>query len=153
MKVLIAADDSAHSERAVRFVSRIRWPAGSRVIVATVMPPPARTASAGQDDSVREKALARRRSHHEGVARHAQGKLRAAGLSTETRILEGDAREQLIQLVDNERIDLLVVGSRGHRGLLRLLLGSVSAHVVSHAHCSILVVRQATHKHGPGSGA
>lgn len=39
MKILIALDDSAHSARAVRFVLRMRWPAGSRVIVANVLAP------------------------------------------------------------------------------------------------------------------
>ena len=40
MRILIGVDQSPHSERAVRFVTRMRWPAGSRVIVASVMTPP-----------------------------------------------------------------------------------------------------------------
>ena len=41
--------------------------------------------------------------------------------------------------------DLIVVGSHGHRGFRRLLLGSVAESTVRHAHCSVLVV------HGPPS--
>jgi nucleotide-binding universal stress UspA family protein len=37
--------------------------------------------------------------------------------------------------------DLLVVGSRGHGGLLGALLGSVSTAVIHHATCPVLVVR------------
>lgn len=38
-------------------------------------------------------------------------------------------------------VDLIVVGTRGLGVFKRLLLGSVSKGVVSHAHCSVLVVR------------
>ena len=38
--------------------------------------------------------------------------------------------------------DLLVVGSRGHSTFKGMLLGSVSMHCVTHAHCPVLVVRQ-----------
>ena len=38
--------------------------------------------------------------------------------------------------------DLVVVGSHGYTGLKRLLLGSVAQSVVSHAPCSVEVVRK-----------
>ena len=38
MRVLIAVDDSVHSRRAVQFVSHMRWPAGSSMMVVNVMP-------------------------------------------------------------------------------------------------------------------
>lgn len=41
----------------------------------------------------------------------------------------------------NERIDLIVVGTRGLGGFRKLLLGSISSGVASHAPCSVLVVR------------
>jgi nucleotide-binding universal stress UspA family protein len=37
--------------------------------------------------------------------------------------------------------DLLVVGSRGHGEITGMLLGSVSLHCVTHAHCPVVVVR------------
>jgi nucleotide-binding universal stress UspA family protein len=38
--------------------------------------------------------------------------------------------------------DLLVLGNRGHSGFTSALLGSVSLHCVTHAHCPVLVVRE-----------
>jgi nucleotide-binding universal stress UspA family protein len=37
--------------------------------------------------------------------------------------------------------DLIVIGRRGLRGLAEMFLGSVSNHVIHHAHCSVLVVQ------------
>lgn len=39
--------------------------------------------------------------------------------------------------------DLLVVGSRGHGGFLSLLLGSTAHQVTRHAHCPVVVIRDA----------
>ena len=38
--------------------------------------------------------------------------------------------------------DLVVVGARGHGGMARLLLGSVSEKVLGHARCPVLIVKQ-----------
>jgi nucleotide-binding universal stress UspA family protein len=56
-----------------------------------------------------------------------------------TRLLRGRAAEQLIEASKGAR--LLVVGRRGTGGVLGAILGSVSSSLVSHAHCSVLVVR------------
>jgi nucleotide-binding universal stress UspA family protein len=45
-------------------------------------------------------------------------------------------------LVDaSEHADLLVVGHRGHGAFTGMLIGSVSIHCVTHAHCPVVVVR------------
>lgn len=47
---------------------------------------------------------------------------------------------EVLLAISNEA-DLLVVGSRGHGGFAGMLLGSVSNHVVQHAHCPVVVIR------------
>jgi nucleotide-binding universal stress UspA family protein len=71
-----------------------------------------------------------------------QTRLREAGFCVEGRVLDGDAREQMMELLDQERVDLLVLGCRGRGSLARLMLGSVSSYAVGHAPCSVLVVKQ-----------
>jgi nucleotide-binding universal stress UspA family protein len=51
--------------------------------------------------------------------------------------LTGDARHALVGETANT--GLLVMGSHGRDGLRRVLLGSVSAHVVAHAHCPVVI--------------
>lgn len=41
----------------------------------------------------------------------------------------------------SKNADLVVMGSRGHGGFAGMVLGSVSQHVVSHAHCPVVVIR------------
>jgi nucleotide-binding universal stress UspA family protein len=47
----------------------------------------------------------------------------------------------ILEAAGRDRSDLVVVGSRGLSGVARVLLGSVSEYVATHAHCSVLVVR------------
>ena len=66
------------------------------------------------------------------------GKIEEAGGNVaEAHLRMGRPVEEILGL--SER--LVVVGSRGHSGIKRLVLGSVSESVLSHAHCSVLVVR------------
>ena len=54
-------------------------------------------------------------------------------------VTEGHPKDVLVNA--SEGADLLVVGSRGHGGLAGMLLGSVSEHVIAHAHCPVVVIR------------
>ncbi|MGP8058233.1 MAG: universal stress protein [Acidimicrobiales bacterium] len=54
-------------------------------------------------------------------------------------VIEGHPAPVLID--ESARADLLVVGSRGHGEFVGMLLGSVSEHCVSNAHCPVVVVR------------
>ena len=59
-----------------------------------------------------------------------------AELIETTSIVQG-----IVELAAKENVDLIVMGTRGMTGFKKMLVGSVSDGVVSHAHCSVLVVR------------
>ncbi len=148
MKILIAVDDSPHSQRAVRFVARMRWPAGSRVLVASVVTPALTPPGVGTESGVPLliEVSEEQRQHANSVVSQAEAELREAGIATEHRVPTGDPRDALLRLASEERVDLLVVGSHGRTGFAKLLLGSVSSHAVTHAHCNVLVVKEETHE-------
>lgn len=64
---------------------------------------------------------------------------RTPAVDVTSAVEEGHPAEVLIER--SKECDLLVVGSRGHGGFAGMLLGSVSQHLVAHAHCPVVVVR------------
>jgi len=49
--------------------------------------------------------------------------------------------ETIIDCASEEKVDLIVLGTRGQGGFRKLLVGSVSSGVVTHADCNVLVIR------------
>jgi nucleotide-binding universal stress UspA family protein len=66
---------------------------------------------------------------------------RRAGVEAEVFARQGDAADAIIDIAEEQRCDLIVVGNRGMTGAKRFLLGSVPNRVSHHAPCSVLIVR------------
>ncbi len=65
-----------------------------------------------------------------------------AGVSqVETFARQGDAADAIVDVAEEQRSDLIVVGNKGMTGAKRFLLGSVPNKVSHHAPCSVLIVR------------
>jgi len=63
----------------------------------------------------------------------------AAGRPVTFRLLHGAAADIITELAAAEGFDLVAVGTHGHRGLRRLVLGSVAEAIIRHAPCSVLI--------------
>lgn len=140
MKILLAIDESKHSEDAVQGVTHFFKPQGTEVRIVQVLPPivlsappqMARGYAPELDDLVKDaRAL---------VDKHAQ-QLRAVGFQVDTLVERGGVRESIINCAADWKADVILLGSGGHKGVGRLVLGSVAESVVRHAPCSVLVVR------------
>ncbi|MCU1455728.1 MAG: universal stress protein A-like protein [Acidimicrobiales bacterium] len=59
----------------------------------------------------------------------------------EPRVEVGDPGQTICTLAAELQVDLVVIGSHGHGWLQRVLMGSVSHHVLQHAPCPVLMVR------------
>jgi len=62
------------------------------------------------------------------------------GIQCMIRVAEpGVPYQKIIELADNEKIDLIIMGTHGRTGISRLLAGSVTEEVIRHAPCPVLV--------------
>jgi nucleotide-binding universal stress UspA family protein len=66
----------------------------------------------------------------------------AQGVRATTRLLTGDAADEIVACADSLRADLIVIGSRGLGALGRMILGSVSRAVLHETRVPVLVVRE-----------
>lgn len=66
-----------------------------------------------------------------------------AGVKTEYTQLTGNPGRTICELANTWEANLILVGSRGLKGLQEMFLGSVSNYVTHHAPCSVLIVRTA----------
>jgi nucleotide-binding universal stress UspA family protein len=144
MRVLLATDGSDSAAAALKFLAGFPFPAGSEAIVLSVID----NRSFPLDDEFGDAFgidLQETREVQQGETERllaATGqRLREAGWAGATQIRNGDPAEEIIQAAEEQDVDLVVLGSHGTTGIGRFLLGSVSDRVLSHAPCSVLIVR------------
>ncbi len=78
------------------------------------------------------------------MLRETAEEIRAAGVEVTTYARQGDPAAALLDVAEERRADLIVVGNKGMTGADRFLLGSVPNKVTHHAPCSVLVIRVGT---------
>lgn len=67
------------------------------------------------------------------------------GIQAEMVVHKGFVPDSILAFAENQRADLLVMGTHGRRGLDRLAMGSVTEHVLRRAPCPVLAVRRPSH--------
>lgn len=117
-----------------------------RVVSTWIMAPGYRamdpTGGAFIDGELYTQLLNEARDQTQVVVDAAVARLRAAGLNAVAKVLEASAADGITS--EAGPTDLIVMGTRGHTGLKRLLLGSVARGVLHRAHSSVLFVPQAS---------
>lgn len=147
MKILLAADGSAPSEKAVSEVAHRPWPAGSSVEVLSVVEPVPLPATENwvAPDKYYQELLRAARNQAQAAIDKAVKLLRAshgASLEIITNVIEGHPQRVILDEAEAWGADLIVLGSRGLGAFRRFLFGSVAHAVASHATCSVEIVHR-----------
>ena len=141
MKVLLAIDSSALSEAVVSEVERRPWPPDTNVCVLTVIDLLALTSAVGYlEPFIKSENDAARALVH-SVAERLGGR----GLQSTAIAVEGYPGTSIVEEATKWGADFVFVGSHGHGGFVRFLLGSIAKAVVQNAPCSVEIVRLSGH--------
>ena len=135
--VVLATDLSPTSEAATTAALDLAASVGARLLAVSVIDPGALRLPGGRY-LVRVDQV---RAEREGVAQTLVARGRSMGVTVDFLVWEGDPGESIIEAAQAEAADMIVVGSHGRGTVGRVLIGSVSDHVVRHAPCPVLVVR------------
>ncbi len=143
-KILVAVDGSDHSMAAVDLAADIARKYDAELLMLHVVRRGRAMDEAlkyGPTDHIGPEAVGIIERISKEVLDKAVARVESSGgPKARTMSHEGNVARQIIDMANKEKVDLIVLGSRGREGLPGLLLGSVSQKVVSVAPCPTLVV-------------
>lgn len=153
-KILVPYDGSKYAEKALDDAVNIaKFVKGSEIIVLNVMeeiltppvifPSRVRHYKTGEDTTLstyfRDLQTDMRYKTTETLEKIRQKyensvKIRAV-------VLVGQPAEKIVEFATRQNVDLIVMGSRGQKGISRMLMGSVSRNISDKAKCSVMIVK------------
>ncbi|QCS52512.1 universal stress protein [Priestia flexa] len=129
-RILLASDGSEHAARAAeKAVALARLTDRSFVQVIYAVEGDSRLNMLGKDEA-REKRI-----------QTTQEVLEKSDIEYEITFIHGDAAKTIIQFANNNRFDVVVVGSRGLNPVKEMFLGSVSHKIAQHVKIPVLIVK------------
>src|SRR5438552_9258047 len=134
-RVLVATDGSHDAAQAIDWLADFPLPADAAVEVVTAVRlpfPMDQVVAPGWQDLLAES---------ERVVAEARRRLEKRWAGVSGHVLEGDARNVVVDAATKAGSDLIVLGARGLGAVASFLLGSVSLGVTRHAPCPVLVCR------------
>jgi nucleotide-binding universal stress UspA family protein len=140
MKILVAVDGSAHTQRLLDYLgSHKEWCGGGHsytvVHVVPSVPPGAASMLSKEDLKTYYDDEAER------VLRPIRDFLAGRGIAAEFVVKVGHAGDAIAGIADSGGFDLVMMGSHGHGALGKLVLGSVATKVMAQCRVPVLLVR------------
>ncbi len=137
-KILLATDQSTYSEGAIREAIKFASKCSSRIYATMTIETNPEYETIGSN--VFEKEEAEARAYLDSIKARAE----KDGVACETMLHESmDASEAIVTEATEKKVDMIVIGRRGYKGLAKALMGEVAAKVIAHAPCKVMVVPRA----------
>lgn len=144
-KILLPTDGSKFAENAAKHAIWIASRSGAEIIVLNVIETSSLVGLPAEDLIVKIKEMLKEEGRRslERISEmisesEADSKIEDVKITLKTE--EGSPADSILKTVDEENIDLVVMGTSGKHGLDRFLLGSVTEKVVRSSNCPVLAV-------------
>lgn len=147
MKIILATDGTKFGDAAGDMLAKLNLSEGDSIMIISVVDmafPLAIDIYGGYlpDTTELEKAASENAAKViDAMKSKLQGFFKAEGVDITSEVLFGSPESRIVETAEDNKADLIVIGSHGYKQWERLLLGSVSNSVVHHAPCSVMIVR------------
>ena len=145
-KILLPTDGSEYSEKAGEYAIWIADKSFSQIIVLNVIDTsylrsiPQKDLELSLEDQFKADGnMAVQKFSKKKEKKECDGKCK--NIQIITRIKKGKPADEILKTIEEEEIDLVVMGASGKHGLNRLYPGSVTESVVRSAKCPVFVVK------------
>jgi nucleotide-binding universal stress UspA family protein len=141
-RILVAVDGSPFAERALQYAVDLAKKYSAKLIILHVVlrrfyaVTPSEAGVLATTVFVKEME-----SEGKEIINKADAYAKAEGANYECRLVQGVPADEIVKVAQAEKVDLIVMGSRGLTEVRAFLLGSVSDKVTHHAKCPTLIVK------------
>jgi nucleotide-binding universal stress UspA family protein len=137
-EILLATDMSEFSEGAIREAIKFASKCSSRIYACMTLETNPEYETIGS--SVFEKEEEEAKAHLDSIKTRAVKE----GVACQTILHESmDTAQAIIEEATERKVDIIVIGRRGRKGIAKALMGETAAKVIAHAPCKVLVVPRA----------
>lgn len=145
-KILLPTDGSENAERAAEHAFRFGSRTGAEIIVLNVIETPRFAGVRPTDrDELRNNLEQEGQKSFDRISDKLTGFKSGEKCEKEVKLTfkfkEGSPADTILKTIDEESVELVVMGTSGKRGFNRFLLGSVAENTMRSAPCPVLVVR------------
>ncbi|MBA3070580.1 MAG: universal stress protein [Nitrospirae bacterium] len=137
-KLLLPTDGSMASEGAAREAINLAKTCGSKLYIISVVEIPA---FGGEFVETLPKMIEKLETDARGLLESLKERAGKEGVSCEALIYQGvEPYKYIVDEAAKNNVEMIIMGGRGKTGLERVMMGSVTAKVIGHAPCKVMVV-------------
>lgn len=143
MKVLVPVDGSRHSLEGIKVASQYALTRNAGIYIMTVTPYVA-DVDLELSAAERDRLLESMKSRGEDILVKASDQMKSYGVNYVKTVLSTStsAAQEIVSFAENEKMDIIVIGSKGMGATARFFLGSVASKVVRYSPCCVYVVKE-----------